>query len=304
MPVRPVNSGAMRVRWREVARRGLQAYAVPSAQAGQQSDPSARRDALSGLMTGGFLMAVIAAVLTIVIAAPEYAEPAVGAADPSPSVAPSPGASIAVASAEAPTSKPPNKLKGYRWPVRGGDLATYYDWDQQGLFVVDGRRIHAGIDITWFQGAKVKAAHHGTVVAAGRDWARHVGFEDSMSSFYKRLERKGKKNDFPIGVVIDDGNGYHSVYTNLKNLRVKDGDKVKAGDVIGEMAASGGRQFMRYRLVRMDGLWMKVSKAGRRAGYPNYAREHVDPLAVMNLNAKKPRRKRVPSQDPPRLSDY
>ena len=61
---------------RAVADRGLQAYAVPSARAGQQTDPAARRDVLSGLMTGGFLLAVIATVLAIIIAAPQYAEPA------------------------------------------------------------------------------------------------------------------------------------------------------------------------------------------------------------------------------------
>ena len=52
---------------------------MPSARVGQQTDPSVRRDALSGLMTGGFLLAVIAVVLSIVIAAPQYAVPVSGA---------------------------------------------------------------------------------------------------------------------------------------------------------------------------------------------------------------------------------
>ena len=81
-----------------MAVRGLQAYAVPSARAGQQPDPSARRDVLSGLLTAGFLLAVISVVLLIIIAAPEYAAPAAGAGAEAPaalvaSADASPGAS-------------------------------------------------------------------------------------------------------------------------------------------------------------------------------------------------------------------
>ena len=43
----------------------------------------------------------------------------------------------------------------------------------------------------------------------------------------------------------------------------------------------------------------------RERGYPDYARERVDPLAVLDLKAKrKPKIKRRPPADPPRLSDY
>jgi murein DD-endopeptidase MepM/ murein hydrolase activator NlpD len=286
-----------------MARRGLQAYAVPSAQAGQHTDPSARRDALSGLMTGGFLMAVIAAVLAIVIGAPQYAKPAV-AALPSPSVEPS--ASIAVESlVEVPTSKTPDKLKGYRWPVRGGGMvARYYARDKNGHFSIAGDRVHGGLEITWFEGAAVKAAHSGTVLAAGQDWIEHAGYNGNVRALYKK--RKGKRSEFSSGVVIDDGNGYHSVITNLKKITVKPDDKVKAGAVIGYMARTDERQFARYQLVRMDGEWMKVSGPARKQGYPDYAREHVDPLVVMNLNSKKAPSltKRLPPKNPPRLSAY
>jgi len=260
-------------------------------------------------MTGGFLMAVIATVLTIVIAAPEYAEPAAGVAVPlevgPADLTPKAAVEQAVISPQVPTTKPPHKLKGYRWPVReGGQLAAYYDWDRTGRFMVDGRRIHDGIVITWFEGAAVKAAHAGRVVAAGRDWARHIGYDGTLNEFYERLERKKRKDT--LGVVVDDGNGYLSVYTELKNLRVKKGDKVKPTTIIGEMSRAEERQMMRYRLVRTDGPWLKVAKTDRKQGFPDYAREHVDPLAVLNVNAKtKPRLdKRTPPADPPRLTDY
>ena len=52
---------------------------MPSARTGQQSDPAARRDALTGLMTAGFLLAVIAIAIGVVVLTPTHAEPAAGA---------------------------------------------------------------------------------------------------------------------------------------------------------------------------------------------------------------------------------
>jgi len=62
---------------------------------------------------------------------------------------------------------------------------------------------------------------------------------------------------------------------------------------------------VRYRLVRMDGPWMLVHDAARLRAYPDYARERVDPLAVLNTNAKRmPQMRRQPPKNPPRLSEY
>jgi murein DD-endopeptidase MepM/ murein hydrolase activator NlpD len=301
-----------------VAVRGLQAYAVPSAQAGQHTDPAARRDALSGLLAAGFLLAVIAVVLAIVLAAPEYGEPATdgqaagvesdgtaadallaeGAAGPATESQPS------QAMPASPTSLPPDKLKGYRWPVRGGMVASYYDWQTDGPFVIDGRRMHAGLAITWFEGALVKAAHAGTVLAAGREWASEAGYDGPLDELHERQRRKG--DDGTLGIVIDDGNGYRSVYSALQDLRVSVGEKVKAGTVIGAMSRSEGQQMMRYQLVRMDGPWLKVALTERQRGYPDYAREYVDPLAVLRVGAPKSPDtvKRPPPAEPPRLSEY
>lgn len=294
------------VRCRPVAVRGLQAYAVPSARAGQQPDPSVRRDALKGLFSGGFLLAVIAVVLLIVVAAPEYAEPAQGSTEdlPATSIGASPSPSAAPEAAPSPTSPLPTELKGYKWPVRGGMVADYYDWDEQGPFVIEGRRVHGGLVITWFDGAIVKAAHKGTVVAAGRDWRNEVGYDDDLDDYYARLKRKRQKPS--LGVVIDDGNGYRSVYSELKAVRVKPGQQVKAGTVVGTMGPAEKRYMMRYALVRMDGSWLKVAQPERDRGVPEYVHEHVDPLAVLRTNAdKKPRMdKRLPPTDPPRLSKY
>jgi hypothetical protein len=272
-----------------------------------------RRDALSGLLSGGFLLAIIAIVLVIVVAAPEYAEPARGSSDVAPAAALDSASPVASEPPEAlpePTSPLPDQLKGYRWPVGGGMVARYYDWDDRGgRFVIDGRRVNGGLVITWFDGALVKAAHSGTVVAAGPDWQEHVGYDGDLDEYAARLKRKKQKPS--LGVVIDDGNGYRSVYSELKDLKVKPNQKVKTGTVIGAMSLGAlsptGKAYMvRYELVRMDGDWLKVAAAARRLGLPDYVREHVDPLAVLRLDArKKPLTdKRRPPSDPPRLSQY
>jgi murein DD-endopeptidase MepM/ murein hydrolase activator NlpD len=284
---------------------------VPSARAGQQTDPAARREVLTGLLSAGFLLAVIAAVLGIVLAAPEYGEPAVDEQAITAQQAVGAVASDAAAASEpdsttpiVPTTLPPDKLKGYRWPVRGGMVASYYDWQADGPFVIDGHRMHAGLVITWFEGALVKAAHAGTVLAAGREWASEAGYDGPLDELYEQRRQKGDEVSF--GIVIDDGNGYRSVYSELQDLRVEAGDTVKAGTVIGAMSRAEGQQMMRYQLVRMDGPWLKVALTERERGYPDYAREYVDPLAVLRVGANKSpdTGKRQPPADPPRLSEY
>ena len=260
-------------------------------------------------------MAVIAIVLAIVIAAPQYAKPAalvavapIASGEPVPSAAP---ADTAVAAAM--TSAPPEELKGYRWPVRDGQVIRYFGADKAGRFEVDGRRFHDGIVITRFEGAPVKAAHKGKVMAVGRDWVQQAGYKGSpdqaLARFDKELKglkKQGREADeYPLGVVIDDGNGYYSVYTELQELLVKPRDRVERGQPLGQMSKAEKKQMMRYRLVRMDGPLMKVHQSARAQGYPDYARERVDPLAVLDTEAKRmPRMKRQPPKDPPRLSEY
>jgi murein DD-endopeptidase MepM/ murein hydrolase activator NlpD len=294
-----------------MAMRGLQAHAVPSARAGQRPDPSARRDVLSGLLAVGFLLGIIGVVVLIVIGAPEYAVPAsgndAGTAALAAGVSPSPGSSLAPEASAwpSPTSPEPEALKGYRWPVRGGQVARYYDWAKDGRFAIEEKAVHAGLVITWFPGAPVKAAHKGTVVVAGRGWEREAGYVGPLDEVYARLTAAGQK---PIeGVVVDDGNGYRSVYSGLRDVTVKEGQEVSPTTTIGLMDETDGWYMVRYQLVRMDGYPLKVAVKSRKQGYPYYAHEYVDPLRVLDLEARaKPRTtspmppKHPPVLEPPR----
>jgi murein DD-endopeptidase MepM/ murein hydrolase activator NlpD len=274
-----------------MAMRGLQAYAVPSARAGQRPDPSARRDVLSGLLAVGFLLGIIGIVVLIVLGAPAYGEPASGSEAGAPAVlsvgaSPSPFPSLSPTSAgwPSPTSPEPEALKGYRWPVRGGgQVERYYDWAADGRFVIKGKPVHAGLVITWFDGAPVKAAHKGTVVIAGRGWEQEAGYAGTLDDVYERLKDTGQEATY--GVVVDDGNGYRSVYSGLRDLAVEAGQDVSPTTILGLMSFTEERFMVRYQLVRMDGSQMKVAPKSRKQGYPYYAHEYVDPLRVLELDA-------------------
>jgi murein DD-endopeptidase MepM/ murein hydrolase activator NlpD len=244
-------------------------------------------------MTGGFLAAVVAVVLVIVIGAPEYGSPGAMAAAPSAppvaSASPDPLATL-LADEESTTSLPPGQLKGYAWPVQGqGRIRQSFGATKQGLLSIDRQPVHEGLDIGAPCDATVKAAHAGKVLAAGRDYLAEAGFDGSVRPLYKRLERANETKRLPIGVVIDDGNGYRSIYTHLDQVSVKGGQKVKRGQAIGIAGQTGGAPvcMVQYELVRMDGDWMRVSQAAvRDDGFPKWARERVDPLLVLSLDAE------------------
>ena len=247
-------------------------------------------------------MAIVVAAVAIVIATPKFAEPAIGGAPALVTATASSSPTPAVDVAQGPTSRPPERLNGYGWPLRGGTLLAYFDWDRSGLLTIEGKRVNAGLVMSWFDGAWVKAPHKGKVVATGRQWATQAGFEDPMDDVIKKLSKKKRgARRMPAGIVIDDGNGYHSVITGLKDLTVKVGDNVKPGQALGRMA---GHCCLRWELVRMDGGWMRVAQSFiERDGYPRYARERVDPLLVLDVEKKRApgMTKRPPPEDPPRL---
>src|SRR5690606_24074234 len=140
-----------------------------------------------------------------------------------------------------------------------------------------------GLDMASFCGDDVYAAHAGEVVASGRRFYHAMGFSDSLDPFYARLERRGSITDLPIAVVIDDGNGYRSVYVHLSEASVKVGQRVKAGQRIGAQGDTGNASgcHLHYELIRMDGPWMAVAKERvRQDRYPPFVRERVDPLRV------------------------
>jgi murein DD-endopeptidase MepM/ murein hydrolase activator NlpD len=182
-------------------------------------------------------------------------------------------------------------------------MTSFFGSREGGFLVVDGQRIHTGLDTTTWCGDKVKAAHKGVVVAAGRRWAGEAGFRGSVSDFYARLERRDEMRLLPIAVIVDDGNGYRSVYVHLSKASVKVGQRVRKGQVIGLEGMTGNATgcHVHYELIRMDGPWMRVANAlVREYHYPRWQRERVDPLRVLRMRQKRAGRY-VPGIERPRL---
>jgi murein DD-endopeptidase MepM/ murein hydrolase activator NlpD len=176
-------------------------------------------------------------------------------------------------------------------------VLTWFGPSKDGFIRTDDGRIHEGIDLASRCEAPVTAAHKGTVIAAGRAVLGEMGFgatrgeitELHRRHISKRKSEEGGKDVLPITVVIDDGNGYRSVYKHLAEVSVEAGAAVKAGTVIGLTGQTGGvpRCQVQYELVRWDGGWRRVADSEiQRVGYPKWIRERVDPLLVLSLDEK------------------
>ena len=152
-----------------------------------------------------------------------------------------------------------------------------------GFVLIDGQEVHDGLDLATFCGDKVRAAHDGTVLYAGRNFDPFFGYLGDPSPIYARLERLHRVNQQPIVVVIDDGNGYRSVYVHLQEAIAEPGTEVKAGEVIGLEGATGYASgcHLHYGLIRMDGEWQEVVPQLLQFGYPPFVRERINPLKVL-----------------------
>ena len=204
-----------------------------------------------------------------------------------------------------PTSAPPEELQGYRWPMEGGRITTWFQPVDGGFIVVDGERIHDGIDIATFCGDYVRSAHDGVVLYAGRSYEPYLGHDAPTDDFYAQLKKKKlTKKALAIVVVIDDGNGYRSLYAHLGQADVDAGQVVKAGDLLGLEGATGHATgcHLHYGLIRMDGAYVPIAgELIRKWHYPERTRERIDPLRVFNLfDVQAPHE--VPGRPPPVVS--
>ena len=250
------------------------------------------------------LLAVAATLLIAAAQGPGTIEPAIAARPTQPPrgfgdaavrglATPGPAHVTATATDPAPsgpTSKRPEDLTGYRWPMkRSARITSFFDWRDTGFLAIDGKPFHEGLDMTTNCGDDVSAAHSGTVLAAGRHFDPFMGYNDSLDEFYRLLQKAGRMSDLPIVVVIDDGNGYRSAYVHLQDTTVRPGQRVKAGDLIGHEGRTGNATgcHLHYELFRMDGGWMTVAKQRvKEDHYPRLIRERIDPLRVLSLRDK------------------
>ena len=97
-----------------------------------------------------------------------------------------------------------------RWPVQDSRRV----WKGNPYGIINGK-LHSGIDIPADQGAVILAAADGTVT--------EVGFDRERGNY----------------LVLDHGGGLTTLYAHCRNVDVKEGDMVKAGEMVGAVGSTG-----------------------------------------------------------------
>ncbi len=187
--------------------------------------------------------------------------------------------------AEERVPPPLSELTGYVWPIRAGRISLPFKAIPGGEWVNDGKRWHDGVDMASFCGAPVGAAHDGVVLAAGRRFDDWIGWVGDLGPYYRRLDATSSWGDLPIVVVIDDGDGYRSIYAHFHDVTVKPGQLVKAGQLIGHEGMTGHASGCHVHYGLFSPLETRTfftrDDIVRRMRVPTQEIARVDPLLVL-----------------------
>jgi murein DD-endopeptidase MepM/ murein hydrolase activator NlpD len=179
----------------------------------------------------------------------------------------------------------PETLTGYQWPLTNARITNGYGKGSPGNFEVDGVTFHDGLDISSFCGARIVAAHAGTILTAGRHHEAWLGWVGDLAPFRARMEEENAWGGQAITVVIDDGNGYRSVYAHLARKAVNVGDEVEAGDLIGYEGASGNATgcHLHFSIFSpLEGRTLALEpKVAEKTKLPPREIARIDPLLVL-----------------------
>ncbi|HKG19986.1 MAG TPA: M23 family metallopeptidase [Candidatus Limnocylindrales bacterium] len=192
----------------------------------------------------------------------------------------------------------PADLTGYVWPLKRGRITLPFKDIPGGTRIRDGKLMHDGLDMATFCGDRVNAAHDGVVLAAGRHFDEFVGWIGDLGPYYRILDRKQLWDDLPLVVVIDDGNGYRSIYAHFSKVSVRAGDVVKAGQRIGFEGATGHASgcHVHYGLfspLETDTFGVRKDIL-KRLRLPKLEIARIDPLLVLPFGEKALKTRHVP----------
>jgi len=184
-----------------------------------------------------------------------------------------------------PTPIPPLLLKGYVWPLDKPRITLFFGPSSWGELLVKGQPFHDGLDIATDCWDEVRAAHDGVVLAAGRDYVDFMGWQGDLTAFKKLSSPASWKATMPIVIVIDDGNGYRSIYAHEVQVTVKPGDHVKAGQVIGYEGATGHATgcHVHYSLFSPleREMWEPLPRSVTDYKLPPLITKRINPLLVL-----------------------
>ncbi len=198
-----------------------------------------------------------------------------------------------------PTAPAPATLTGYRWPLPHGRVTLPFGPTPWGSRIVEGEPFHDGVDLATFCGDRITAAHGGTVLAAGRKFDRYMGWVGDLEPYLHRLDKKHLWSTLPIIVVIDDGNGYRSIYAHFWKVVVKKGATVKAGQLLGYEGMTGRASgcHLHYGLFSPaeTATFAIDPKVVKRMKVPTLEIARIDPMLVLG---ERPVSKAKPAASP------
>ena len=203
---------------------------------------------------------------------------------------------------EIHADRPPplSSLTGYRWPLSKSRLTLPFGPTPWGSRIVDGVSFHDGVDLATFCGDRIVAAHDGVILAAGRQFDDAVGWIGDLTPYYARLDAKKLWSTLPIVVVIDDGNGYRSIYAHFGKIVVNAGQPVTAGSLLGYEGRTGRASgcHLHYSLFSPSepGEFATDPAVVKRMKVPSAEIARVDPLLVLPERPKPASASPAPSQ--------
>lgn len=109
----------------------------------------------------------------------------------------------------------------FRWPTYNRTITSEFGWRIHPVY--KDKRLHTGVDIASGYGAAIMAAGDGVVIFT----AKPVQGQNTGGSGYGNY------------CIIDHGGGYTTLYGHCRYVYVKTGQKVKAGQKIGEVGSTG-----------------------------------------------------------------
>jgi murein DD-endopeptidase MepM/ murein hydrolase activator NlpD len=272
------------------------------------------RAAIAGLATAIVLVVAVPATAprgsVLDIVSDQVGPAAVTGAEPSPAVAspgpPAPAAAAPVAFRDprrpylagpiepgvenpargAPAGAPSiESLTGYVWPIAHPRLTLPFGPTPWGSLLSDGGRFHDGVDIATFCGDRIMATHDGTVLSASRHFDKLLGWIGDLGPYFRRLDRNHLWFELPIVVVIDDGNGYRSVYAHFEKVKVHPGQVVHAGQLLGFEGATGHATgcHLHYGLFSPaeTATFTLRGDIAKRMKLPRHEIARIDPLKVL-----------------------
>ncbi len=207
-------------------------------------------------------------------------------------------ATIPDAAAALPGGAPPvASLTGYRWPLAHARITLPFGRSPWGEWIVGGelgpRRRRPG-DVLRRQDRR-RARRDGP--RRRTPFRRQLGWIGDLRAYYARLDAKKLWTTLPIVVVIDDGNGYRSIYAHFGKIAVKTGQTVKAGDLLGYEGRTGHASgcHLHYGLFSpFETATFAIDPAvAKRMKLPADEIARIDPLLVLP-----PRSKPTPKPSP------